>query len=494
MEPTMTAGKFLKKRSKPFIYISWIFGISVVLFCGSTWGFEVNTHKQLTDKAIDAVEFNLNGYLTENVGLEGGVYESVSGMTGRQWIVEGSEFEDEGRRPRSHFHDPVYQDGLGGIFDSVIDWSLQPVGMQKWSWNDAREYYFKAITSPMKAERDENWSKTFRALGQVMHLIQDMASPAHVRNDPHLSFAGNGDTDGLHDFMEVRDVATYLGFGIFGPDPSMLEQPGALRSEPFSNLFDYNQYVGINPEVTLGEQVGLAEYANANFFSDDRIPGQANIISVLSPFFRLYDYPSLAELIPAPSSSSYLTLSRLGSPPFPHARVAKYTGNQALAKFNLGHLNYDLIGNLQLDDVVYDAYATHLIPRAVGYSAAVLDYFFRGNPQVQQSEFLVIGQILPGRVCSMMPQFESGSLSVDIEIPPGLNFDGTITYYYERPGGERIKIQEGSGGSIPLNHIPQLTPVRWYAVLEGPMGPGVQEERAILAKTGKASWKFVCDH
>ncbi len=51
------------------------------------------------------------------------------------------------------------------------------MGEQKWSWNDARDYYFKALTSQTKAERDEYWGKTFRALGQVMHLIQDWPIP-----------------------------------------------------------------------------------------------------------------------------------------------------------------------------------------------------------------------------------------------------------------------------------------------------------------------------
>ncbi|MCB0387165.1 MAG: hypothetical protein KDD43_17375, partial [Bdellovibrionales bacterium] len=124
-------------------------------------------------------------------------------------------------------------------------------------------------------------------------------------------------------------------------------------------------YNGSNPESTLGIAVGVTEYANANFFSDDRIAGQNSPVP---------PYPSKAELIPAPAPSPYLTLSRLGSASFPGARVARFSGNKTLTQFL--NLEFDLLGNLRLDDAVYDAYASHLIPRAVGYSAAVLDYFF----------------------------------------------------------------------------------------------------------------------
>ncbi len=97
----------------------------------------------------------------------------------------------------------------------------------------------------------------------------------------------------------------------------MLEQTGATRSEPFSNLFDRNVYSGTNPQATLGASVGVTEYTNANFFSDDAIPGQGSI------FNAGITYPAITELVPAPIPSPYLTLPRLGSAAFSGARAAK---------------------------------------------------------------------------------------------------------------------------------------------------------------------------
>ena len=54
---------------------------------------------------------------------------------------------------------------------------------QGWSWPDARQSYYHALTLKTKQDREQKWADTFRAVGQVMHLIEDAASPAHVRNE-----------------------------------------------------------------------------------------------------------------------------------------------------------------------------------------------------------------------------------------------------------------------------------------------------------------------
>ncbi|MCA9470121.1 MAG: hypothetical protein KC643_32375, partial [Nitrospira sp.] len=335
-------------------FLVMVLGVSTnLILIGEVEAWERITHRELTENVIDVVAPNLNPYLSNSLGLESGLNSTVDGMTVKQWMMEGSDLEDgEGMnvssisgalsfgRPLNHFHEPIANSGLGHVFLSAVDWSLAPLENQfpggPFSWNDAREYYFKALTSPTKAERDENWGKTFRTLGQIMHLIQDSANPAHVRDDPHVF------RDGLHDFMARRSVASYTGAGIISPDSSLLEVAGAVREEPFSNLFDRNVYNGSNPEATLGTAVGVTEYANANFFSDDRIAGQNSPVP---------PYPSKAELIPAPAPSPYLTLSRLGSASFPGARVARFSGNKTLTQFL--NLEFDLLGNLRLDDAVY---------------------------------------------------------------------------------------------------------------------------------------------
>jgi hypothetical protein len=256
-------------------------------------------------------------------------------------------------------------------------------------------------------------------------------------------------------------------------------------------------YQGSAPEATLGNDIGVTEYTNANFFSDDTIPGQG------SAFSTEITYPTVTELVPAPVPSPYLTLPRLGSAAFHGSRAAKLTGNQAVAKFLLTNTNLDLLGQLQLDDGVYDAQAQNLIPRAVGYSAAVLDYFFRGELEVDdtKTKFLLTGQSQPGEVCAPIPIFEFGSLVVEYEIPSDLAFSGMASFYYDRQDGTRVlggqqsnvsSGQPGLGADIIVLHAELPSPVRWYVVLDGQAGPGAQETRAIVAKTGLAEWEFVC--
>jgi hypothetical protein len=67
-------------------------------------------------------------------------------------------------------------------------WATLPAGaqrLQNYSWNDVRDYYFQALTAREKSKRDNWFALTFRGVGQIMHLVQDMSVPAHVQS---LSF------------------------------------------------------------------------------------------------------------------------------------------------------------------------------------------------------------------------------------------------------------------------------------------------------------------
>ncbi|MDH5297106.1 MAG: hypothetical protein OEW26_08250, partial [Nitrospirota bacterium] len=162
----------------------------------------------------------------------------------------------------------------------------------------------------------------------------------------------------------------------------------------------------------------------------------------------------------------------------------------------------DFLAQLRLDDLVYEAYSTNLIPRAVGYSAAVLNYFFRGEVEVIEQTYSVRGQNIGGPFCNQTPADDFGYMEVAVEIPADLNFGGTAFFYYDGPDETRNLLGQYTdppsgqeiffGGIINPAEIPN--PTRWYLVLEGQAGPGAQEPRAIVAKTGLAEWQFLCVH
>src|SRR4029079_3052981 len=53
------------------------------------------------------------------------------------------------------------------------------------SYRDARNYLYEALTGPTELERRKSFGLMFQTLGQVIHHLQDMAQPQHVRNDAH---------------------------------------------------------------------------------------------------------------------------------------------------------------------------------------------------------------------------------------------------------------------------------------------------------------------
>lgn len=73
-------------------------------------------------------------------------------------------------------------------FDSSVHWMQR--ADQAWSWQNARDRYYAALVSTVtsaasQGQRVKAFADTFRALGQVMHLVVDASVPEHTRNDIH---------------------------------------------------------------------------------------------------------------------------------------------------------------------------------------------------------------------------------------------------------------------------------------------------------------------
>jgi len=102
-------------------------------------------------------------------------------------IGDGSNFEDNLPRPLNHFYDPLHDAPLAGGHKSP-DWALeQPaeIAEQEFSLKDAGDYLYRALTLPSLQERKQYFGRTFETLGHIIHHLQDMAQPQHVRNDAH---------------------------------------------------------------------------------------------------------------------------------------------------------------------------------------------------------------------------------------------------------------------------------------------------------------------
>lgn len=351
-----------------------------------TFAFGIGTHRLLNEKTVLASQ--LDDYLKSQLGLTNGILEEVAGKQVIEWVGLGGAAEDEfltsetlgaAFRSRHHFHNPLQpwdQAGLAGQCLGLIPvsgkasvrWAQDPgqglIGQAAWA--DARQAFLQSLTLPSKAERDAAWAKTFQILGQQMHLVADLAAPAHTRNDLHCmadGFEAWASTNGrlIQDLLAappVRPDPAIFSLGVPINDP--------IAKVPIARLGDSDQYNGGNPDVTLSPTIGLAEYTNANFLSDD------TVFSLDLPF----PAPTSVELGPPEPEPKTGELRRYFKKVRDGELIDHLAVPSALYDFLPEALQDDKKG---LDEKVFRDYGEKLLPRAVGYSAALLDYFFRGR-------------------------------------------------------------------------------------------------------------------
>jgi len=221
--------------------------------------------------------------------------------------------------------------------------------------------------------RESAFANTFWTMGHVLHLLQDMGVPAHTRND-FASHLMNG----------MRQPYEYY----VKANPGLVT--GATVTPSFSNMkltdfWDTDQYNGSNPSILTN--IGLAEFSNANYFSDYTIPNNGTTLehtfpyphlsssNISGPNYQICTY----QLFPG-ASIKYISRMNLGPCP---ADIASADHFAVMGLLNpSGYPDVNSYAYYWLDENVNNTYAKELLPRAVGYSAELLNYFFRGTLEV----------------------------------------------------------------------------------------------------------------
>jgi hypothetical protein len=252
-------------------------------------------------------------------------------------------------------------------------------------WDAARAAYFEAWSRETKAEREHALADTFLKLGQVLHLVQDLAVPAHVRNDFMAHLQG----------CTINGVAINQWCGnnferFVKLSPGLVDRMSGAPigfAASLAAYWDHDCYDGTNPGG--GWTCGLAEYTNANFvsqytiFTEDQLPVQPHAF----PYPR-ESSTDLGELLAGrlvaqrmvaedgiTDLNLYLRKNTDGESIFPFVKVGYVTDRLWTVLSLRRHLRLAF----QLDDAVYAAHAEKLLPQAISYSAGLLDYFFRGS-------------------------------------------------------------------------------------------------------------------
>lgn len=457
------------------------------------------THKDISKFAAEHSVLGKNkGDYLKNIGFDNSLDEMIiwNGVSHEvfEWLRVGAELEDAGSywdaimgraRYNNHFHDPTKLWNVAGLNDmqsgeSSLVWAQDSVKQETsiggdWSWQKTREHYYNALTKTTDTERQTYFAQTFRGLGQQMHLIQDVSQPAHVRNDAHPEDALLGKNyitgDYYFETWAKNNKPTINSFTSTPAFPQVVLNVNYYGNAPVTQFIDTLQYLStLTPDTSL--TWGLSEYTNSNFVSDDTIFTE-NLLSDAHYFpnprysaqcYELYDEDNVQN-----NKTTYLrkiTDNGCGGESIEHFAVAS-----PLFKYLSFDLSIQRLA-LKLDARVHFDYAQKLIPRAVGYSAGLLNYFFRGDIDAIPDEVTGHGGVIVNNTEETM--------------------DGTFALYYDKTNGERTQIWSDnfalgsvSSGNNKSRNITFPAPADaakscvYILVFRGQMG---NEEDAVVGK------------
>jgi hypothetical protein len=362
----------------------------------------LTVHPKITGSAAQS-SFGLQNFLSGNYA------NAAGGIT--NWLIAGSVFEDIPlTRGLNHFYDPVHNKiGLTDGFDDFaypsFRWATEDVpqfGEQSFPWQLVRAYELNALTNGTQAARQQNLEWMMFYLGHIVHLNQDLAVPAHVRNDNHGLTLQHGWWETFIMWTEIYGQNHCTNNPQWFTNQSHGGWSWWQNNAKFQKLEDFwsrdllrtNGVSALNIDAIGQNLLGLAEFCNGNFISEDSTYGE---------FFYFhgkhwFQFPSLAytsqpKLSPYNLADSVDKIELRNHKEGNRLRIRK-TG-AGINVTNHSALNYlavkntPRLGNSQMqvtltlhDDKVLQEYHDILIPKAVEYSAGILDYFFRGTMDV----------------------------------------------------------------------------------------------------------------
>ena len=189
--------------------------VAGLLLIGAAQAYEPITHQDLSERAA-ATSVLSNSATLRRIGFTGDI-ASIGFLNSEgqnQSIVQlirfGADWEDRrgDLQATRHFYNPANGSKLLPVIgETSPDWALEDRGVkdgQPYSYRLMRRNFHKALTEPAKSDRDAAWGLTFQTMGHVMHHLQDMAQPQHVR--------GDADCDAPYPCLVPR-----LVFGLFSP-------------------------------------------------------------------------------------------------------------------------------------------------------------------------------------------------------------------------------------------------------------------------------------
>jgi len=452
------------------------------------------SHKDITEFASKSLtKLSLDRYIRDKFGHEDGMDTEVVGDALGEHLRNGSELEDAKEPPneyraKNHFHDPtkpfeqagldnpnLFTDGTG---QSAILWG-ESSRENVWNLEDFYRYLYNSFTVVSAEGREESLALAFRNAGHLLHLLQDMSVPAHVRNDLLVDHTMKG----VLDWPPVGSMIE--GF--------LQENPGFINAVPgnripsfenFSDYFDTQYYRTHQSQPVSGTIVGLAEYTNSNFFAEYQRMGPSGQV-----WPNVYSHPKLDETYYYDEEFAtileYRHLALYLPPVFYTAYIGRDSADPERDIRHLGRLgffhkyNLDTTTAVFLDEACHIDYLEKLVPKAVAYSAGLLEFLFRGD-----IDFTL----------------DLANYTIDITNNSAKAMDGDFEIYYDTnrgfrerfPGTMALAIPPGATvtAALPFTSVPRDLGIEkvFTVTFSGALGLA---EGVVTGKTAKlAPWEF----
>ena len=364
------------------------------------------THAGLTEQA--ALGSLLHRRLREQLGIERGLFASLiippadapelfkvlrtlnpthgyvpdsrGQLSALGWLTAGSVVADiPPRHAANHFYDPAEKRGLtdatlrahadrlrhelgtrltndkiirSGM--SAVDWitsEKNPMNL-----NGFIDQYSKAISAATPGERERHIAGALVGAGSLLHVLQDMGSPSHVRDDlaAHLEVVGNDSSDVGSRFERVAALA-------FG----RLSVPGAGTSVRLPTWRAY---------FTTDKYEGLADRTAQRWFSAFTLPSTAKVrpnagVSAVDRALK----KSLVRPYPAPLPRLDLEAAHT-----PEGAILSNDDGICVANYRLRDNDGGNRLYWTIDDTCAAQQVAVILPEVSSYSTGFLDYLFRG--------------------------------------------------------------------------------------------------------------------
>jgi endonuclease YncB( thermonuclease family) len=316
----------------------------------------------------------------------------------KQWIAEGSAEEDTPfLRSVHHFYDPINNEGLQGLISSK-EWARDDLMQALNRFQLGGEPRVYTWGEAIAAYNRGDYRHAYKALGHILHLMQDASVPAHTRQDPHVHFK-----------EDPLDIELYGG-----ADP--FEQQAKLRSLKISSLQGLRPTSYKNLDAYFD---AMALYSNRYFLSKDSL--------------GYYDLPKITRM-----DAQYIYgIDEDGT----EIRLAKIPRKLSSRFIDVG---IKLDRSSFSDPAVINDYWSRLAPRSVEHSAGVIKLFHDTvvkQEQQEEKKMSFWNEIMKGiagraRSAAELIKFVWNQYAPDIatfKIDPGLTFYPSLSPPYVIP-------------------------------------------------------------